>query len=356
MENLKQALSSIDLNYLLKIFDLQIAIAVLLFFVIFRTIFSRIIIKIYYKIIRNKKNPKESSMYRPLNILFVLIGVYCMIKILPTNKQVLFVMNKIYKLVVIYYVLKIVTNLINNDSKIFQSFFKDPTNKTVNMFMCKIIRCVIWIIYIFICISEIGYDLSGLLTALGLGSAALALAAQDLVKSLISGVSILTDKPFVIGDWIEVEQYQGKVIDITFRSVRIKSFNNSVITIPNSTITSSYVINWNRLTSRRFNCTLNLSLETPSEKIKKIVKEIKLVLENNPIVIKETIQVSLSQISTSSSDMRIVLFVRESEYDKFLKAQQDILCSLLFLVEKENIDLAYPTQTLYVKRKDEIEN
>jgi len=122
------------------------------------------------------------------------------------------------------------------------------------------------------------------------------------------------------------------------------------------TITSSYVINCNILTSRRFNCTLNLSLETPSEKIKKIVKEIKLVLENNTIVIKETIQVSLSQISTSSSDIRIVLFVRESEYDKFLKAQQDILCSLLFLVEKENIDLAYPTQTLYVKRKDEIEN
>jgi len=118
--------------------------------------------------------------------------------------------------------------------------------------MCKIIRCVIWIIYIFICISEIGYDLSGLLTALGLGSAALALAAQDLVKSLISGVSILTDKPFVIGDWIEVGEYQGTVIDITFRSTRIKSNNNSVITIPNSTITSTYVINWNRLTSRRF--------------------------------------------------------------------------------------------------------
>ena len=99
-----------------------------------------------------------------------------------------------------------------------------------------------------------------------------------------------------------------------------------------------------------------LNSKAPYEMYKKIVKEIKLVLENNPIVIKETIQVSLSQISTSSSDIRIVLFVRESEYDKFLKAQQDILCSLLFLVEKENIDLAYPTQTLYVKRKDEIEN
>lgn len=357
MENLKQLISSINLNDLLKLFDIQIAIAILLFFILFRKVFSRVLIKIYYKIIKSKKNPKDSSMYRPLNIMFILIGIYCMIKILPTSPTMLLVMNKIYKLVIIYYVFKIVTNFISTDSIFLKKFFKDPTNKTVNMFLCTITKFVIWMIYIFIVFAETGYaeDLSGLFTALGFASAAVALAAQELVKSLISGVTILTDKPFVIGDWIEVDQYQGTVIDITFRSVRIKSFNNSVVTIPNSVITSSYVVNWNRLTSRRFECVLNLSLETPSEKIKKIVKEIKVVLENDPKVIKETIQVSLIDITACSNDIKIVLFLRESEYAKFLKAKQDVLCSLLFLVEKENIDLAYPTQTLYVKRNGDEE-
>ena len=357
MGSIKQMLSSINLNDLLKIFDLQISIAVLLFFIIFRTVFSKIIIKTYYKIIKSKKNPKDSNMYRPLNIMFILIGIYCMIKILPTNAQVLFVMNKIYKLVIIFYVIKIFTSLISTDSIFFKKFFKDPTNKTVNMFLCQIAKFIIWIIYLFIIFAEMGYakDLSGLVTALGVGSAAIALAAQDLVKSLISGVTILTDKPFVIGDWIEVDQYQGTVIDITFRSTRIKSYNNSVVTIPSSVITSAYVINWNRLTSRRFECILNLSLETPSEKIKKVVKEIKVVLENDPKVIKETIQVSLINITAYSNDIKIVLFLKEAEYVPFLKAKQDVLCSLLFLVEKENIDLAYPTQTLYVKRKEELE-
>lgn len=355
MENFKQMISSINLNDLLKIFDIQIAIAVLLFFVIFRTVFSRILIKTYYKIIKSKKHPKDSSMYRPLNIMFILIGVYCMIKILPTSAQVLYIMNKIYKLVIIYYVFKIITSCINSDSVFLKKFFRDPTNQTVNVFMCKIAKFIIWIVYFFIVMSELGYgqQLTALFTTLGVASAALALAAQDLVKSLISGVSILTDKPFVIGDWIEVDQYQGTVIDITFRSVRIKAFNNSVVTIPNSVITSSYVINWNRLTSRRFECVLNLSLETPSEKIKKIVKEIKVVLENAPKVIKETIQVSLINITAYSNDIKIVLFLREAEYVPFLKAKQDVLCSLLFLVEKENIDLAYPTQTLFVKRKED---
>lgn len=353
MENFKQMISSINLNDLLKIFDIQIAIAVLLFFVIFRKIFSKIIIKSYYKIIKSKKHPKDSSMYRPLNIMFILIGVYCMIKILPTNAQVLSIMNSIYKLVIIFYIFKIFTSFINNDSIFLKNFFKDPTNKTVNMFLCTIAKFIIWMVYFFIAMTEIGYDLSGLLTALGFASAAVALAAQELVKSLISGVTILTDKPFVIGDWIEVDQYQGTVIDITFRSVRIKAFNNSVVTIPNSVITSSYVVNWNRLTSRRFECILNLSLETPSDKIKKVVKEIKVVLENDPKVIKETIQVSLIDITAYSNDIKIVLFLREAEYVPFLKAKQEVLCSLLYLVEKENIDLAYPTQTLFVKRKED---
>lgn len=356
MENFKQLISSIDLNNLLKIFDIQIAIAILLFFVIFRKVFSKILIKGYYKIIKSKKNPKDSSMYKSLNIMFILIGIYFMIKILPTSKQILTHMNTIYKLVIIFYVCKIVTSFISNDSILLRKFFKDPTNNTVNMFFCQVLRFFIWIIYLFIVMSELGFikELNGVFTVLGLGSAAVALAAQDLVKSLISGVSILTDKPFVIGDWIEVDQYQGTVIDITFRSIRIKSFNNSVITIPNSVITSSYVINWNRLTSRRFETTLSLSLETPSEKIKKIVKEIKVVLENDPMVIKETLQVSLNAITSCSNDIRIVLFAREADFAKFLKVKQDILCSILFLVEKENIDLAYPTQTLYVKRKEEL--
>ena len=150
-----------------------------------------------------------------------------------------------------------------------------------------------------------------------------------MVKSILSGIAILSDKPFVIGDWIEVDQFQGTVIDITFRSTRIKSYNNAVITIPYSTITSNYVVNWNRLTSRRFDCVLNLTLDTPSEKIKKIVKEIKLMLQNDPKVIKETVEVTLNEIAASSCNVKIFLYVREAEYAKFLHAKQDIICDLL---------------------------
>ncbi len=358
MENIKQMLNSIDLNNLLAIFDFQIAIAVLLFFCVFRKIFSRILIKAYYKITKSKKNPKESQMYKPLNVFWVLLGMNCMIHILPTSENVLSIMNDIFRVIVIYFITRAISTLINEESIIFKKIVKNSKNKAVDRLICKILKVFLWVISIVISLNDLGFNVtgfSGLIAGLGIGSAALALAAQDMVKSIISGFTILTDKPFIIGDWIEVGQYQGTVVDITFRSVRIKAFNNAVVTIPNSIITSDYVINWNRLNSRRFDCVLNIHLDTQTEKIRKIVKEIKLTLQNNPDVIKETVEVHLDAISAYSADIKIFLYINVSDYVEFLKIKEDILCSLLFLAEKENIELAYPSQTLYVQGKELLE-
>ena len=357
IEWFKGVLTTINLDSLLKLFDFQIAICVLLIFVIFRGLFSRIIIKVYYKLIKSNKNAKESTMYKPFNIFFILLGVFCMINILPTSTFLLSILNQLFAVVAIYFATKAISTLITEDSFIGKRYFKNSTNTAVNKFVCKIARFILWFVAFVISTNILGFDLevfSGLVAGLGIASAGAALAAQDIVKSILSGMAILADKPFVIGDWIEVDKYQGTVIDITFRSTRIKSYDNSVVTVPNSTITSNYVVNWNRLTSRRFDCVLNLSLDTNSEKIRKVIKELKLILQNDPKVIKETVQVTFNAISPASCEVKIYLYVREADYAKFLQAKQDILCNILNVFERENIDLAYPTQTLYVKRKDEL--
>ena len=355
LDKLREIVHSINVDSLLKFYDSLMAIGVFLFFTVFRRVLSRLLIRVYYKIIKNDKSPKESSMYKPLNIFFVMLGVFCMINMLPTNQKALDIMNQIFSVVVIFYITKALSTLLTVDSVLGKRYFKNSKNPAVNKFVCTILRVVLWCVAALVATARLGFDLevfSGLVAGLGIASAGAALAAQDIVKSMLSGVAILSDKPFVIGDWIEVDQFQGTVIDITFRSTRIKSYNNAVITIPNSTITSNYVVNWNRLTSRRFDCLLNLALDTPSEKIKKVVKEIKLMLQNDPKVIKETVEVTLNEIAASSCNVKIFLYVREAEYAKFLHAKQDILCDLLHLFEKENVELAYPTQTLFVKERN----
>lgn len=343
-------LSREELANIIKVFDIQIAVVLVLVCYLTKSIFAKFILGTIFKFQKRKEKAKNSKMYKSLEMIYMFFGIFLAIKILPFGEQVQSIMKALLKISLIIFITKFITTVILvKDSKIMQKMFAKSENEAVNNFICKILGVVVWFIAIFIIFTELGYDLSGLITGLGLGTAIISLAAQDTVKSLLSGVSILTDKPFVIGDWISVGNYAGTVLNITFRSTRIRCADNSVVTIPNSVITSEYVINWNQLSSRRFDCTLNLNLDETSEKIKKLTREIKMVLTNKEYIDENSVHVVFSNISAYSSDIRIILYVKETDYFKYLKYQEDIYCSLLNILEKENIELAYPTETVHVK-------
>ena len=352
MEALKAKLVSIDIKNLIAIFDIQIAIAIIIVFFLTRSLFAKSVLKIVNKIRKEKEDVKEDVMYKPLKTFFALLGLYLAIRILPVNSQVMVISNDIFKIIVMIFITKCITSAINPKSVIFKSLTNYSSNKMVNNFICKIARGFIWIVSFFIILYMNKINLNGLAAGLGIGSAVIALAAQDLVKSLLSGIAILTDKPFNIGDWIEVGTFSGSVTDITFRSTRIKTANNSIINIPNATIATSYVTNWNKLATRRFDLTLGLSMQTNAEKIKKIVREIRFVLENNPNVVPDSVVVNFNDISAYSNDIKIYLYLKEKDYVRYLQLREELLCDLLELIEKENIDLAYPTQTLLINNQE----
>ena len=356
MEAIKQMITSIDINRLLTIFDIQIAIGIALFFIIFRTAFSKLVIRAFYLIIKSKRNPKNSTMFKVFNGFFIVSGLYIAVRIINNNAQLAYFANKVYQITIAYCISRGIVSQLTDGTILVKKLFGEGS-RAVDKLLCKILRAFVWLVFLFVVANLLGFNLSGLggvVTGLGVVSAVAALAAQDLVKSLLSGFVILTDKPFVIGDWISVGDYEGTVIDITFRSVRLKSYNNAIVTIPNSLITECYVSNWNRLTSRRFDCTLGLSLNTSTEHVRRVVKEIRTVLKNNEDIISDTVNVNISDISTGSINIKIYLYIKRTEYAQFLKVKQDIYCSLLYLMEKENIELvSFPTQTVYLNRKDE---
>ena len=98
---------------------------------------------------------------------------------------------------------------------------------------------------------------------------------------------------------------------------------------------------------------MGLHLDTRSQEIRKILKQIKVVLANNPNVIEDTIQVNFGEIADSSANIKMYMYINETDYRKFLNIKEEILCSLLALIEKDNIELAYPTQTVYLKNHSE---
>lgn len=344
-------LSKENLTKIIHLFDIQIAIVIVLLVFVTKSFFAKTVLKVVNKILKRDKKPEESGMYKTLKFTYVFLGIYLAIKILPFENRINILMTSLMKSAIIIFIANFINNVVlDKDSKFFKKTGK-KSNETVNNFVSVILKVVVWIIAIYIIIAGVlGFtQINGLVTGLGLGTVVISLAAQDTVKSLFSGFTILTDKPFVIGDWIEVGTYAGTVIDITFRSTRIRCANNSIVTIPNSTITEDLVINWNKLKTRRFECILTLEMGTTPEQIKKLIKELKVVICSKDYVKADTVYVGFNNIAEFSLDIKIFMYVTETNYVKFLKVQEDLYYEFLNVLAKENVGLAYPTETVIMK-------
>ncbi len=348
-------IKTINVDYLIKYARI---IIIILAFQLIGPIISRVIIKIVHKITKSKKRVTDSGYYTPLKYFFYILGFYICIYHLGTTEGIRILANKVMKIMTIILLTKGTADSITPTCFIFtiinKERYESNGNEALNVFLSKVLRVIIYIIAIFIVISELGYgqNLNGLAAGLGIGSAAIALAAQDLVKSLLGGFSIITDKPFEIGDYIEIGVYSGTVIDITFRSTRIRAINNSIINIPNSLITTEYIINWNKLESRIIETNIRISLDSNTEKINRCISKINTILKVNNIVKEDSVQVHLESIMPDCNSIKIRAYVNVTEYNEFLTVRDKIYCDILNVLEMENIELVYPTQLVYTKSKE----
>lgn len=158
------------------------------------------------------------------------------------------------------------------------------------------------------------------------------------------------DKPFSVGDWIHTEKYEGTIEDITFRSTRIRTADNSVVTIPNSIFSNEVIANWSKLEKRKIEISLRLPLETKAQELEILSKKFKIVLENNKDILEDSIQVDVNKIKEDNIEISIVLYTSITEYNKFLNIKQEININILKILEAEGIKLAYPGRNVYVQK------
>ena len=190
-------------------------------------------------------------------------------------------------------------------------------------FVLKAIRIVIYLIAGFLVLTELNYNINGLVAGLGLGSVVITLAAQDTAKNLFGGLVIFLDKPFIVGDWIELEGYEGTVEDITFRSTRVRTFENSLVNIPNSVIANSSIINWSKMEKKRNKVNLCLELDTPLEKVQIVQKRIKDMLIQHDDVIDETIIVRFDNITDNGINLMVSSYTNSIDYASYLEEKKN---------------------------------
>ena len=304
--------------------------------------------------VKDRKKIKENGFYKPLKIFFVVLGIYIGFMVLQLPQDIFNVITKIFRICTILLAAKGFANLFDSSSESFAKFREkihfNGNDTTINFFS-KVAKALIYIIAGFILISELGYDLGGLATGLGISSVVIALAAQDIAKSFLAGISIISDKPFEIGDYILVDTFAGTVEDITFRTTRIRDAENQIIVLPNSMLASANITNATKREKRRYYLLLTLELDTPLEKVANFTENIKLTLNNHPNVIKDSIKVFFDTISANGIDVSINFYTDLTDRLEFMKFKEEINYTLLDMANQEGLALAYPSQSIYLKKE-----
>ncbi len=216
-------------------------------------------------------------------------------------------------------------------------------------FATKTLKVLVVVLGALMIFQGFGLNVMSLLAGLGLGGLALALAAQDTAANVFGSITILMDQPFKIGDYVKVQDVEGLVEEIGFRSTRVRTFYNSVVSIPNATVAKEKIDNMGERPMRRIRHTLGIHYDTPTKKIEEFCDGLRYAISQHDKVDKETVIVIFNGCGDSALNIlvnfHIVVFdnVQENEL------QQKILLEALDLARKLKVDYAYPTRTVYMQ-------
>lgn len=357
MENIRDFFESLKAIQINQVIDVIIAILIYILFRCLSKSLAYMTVKIFKPKAKNKKEIRNNAFYNPLKIFYVILGIYLAIlfikKSIGLNDWLSDKINILFKISIIILAANGIANSLTTNNRGINKL-KERMNPDVEdsmfKFILKGIRIIIYVIAGFMVITELGFNLNGLIAGLGIGSVVITLAAQDTAKNLFGGLVIFLDKPFVVGDWIEVDKYEGTVEDITFRSTRVRTFENSVVNIPNAVIANDSIINWSRMEKRRNKVNLCLDLDTPLEKVQIVQQRIKEMLMQHDDVIDDTIIVRFDNITDNGINLLVCSYTNSVDYASFLEEKEKINFKIMQILKEENVELAYDTKTVFLKK------
>jgi len=197
-------------------------------------------------------------------------------------------------------------------------------------------------------LANLDVNIASLIAGVGIGGLAIALAAQDTIKNLLGGLTVFTDKPFEVGDWVVIGDSEGTVEEVGFRSTKVRTFYNSRVTIPNMHMTDGVVDNMGARAWRRYKTTLGLAYHTPPEKVQAFVEGVRATIRANPSMRTDYYMVEFHGFGPSTLDVLLYCFIRAGDWNEELRVRHILNLDILRLAESLQVEFAFPTQTLHV--------
>ncbi len=289
---------------------------------------------------------------RPIYFFVIIVGFYYAIDQLSILKPFQYYITQIFLVAEVFLVAYIITRIIN----VILSWYAERIAKTGKKALSSNILIVFKkILHVFVYIFAFLYllyvskiDLSGAVVGLGVTGIAIAFALQSILGDAFSAFTIYFDRPFEIGDYVIIGNYEGTVTNISMKSTRLKLLQGEELIVSNKEITSGSLRNFKKMENRRVAFSIAVTYDTPLVKLKKIPALIKKIVETCDNV--EFQRVHFKELGTFSLNFEIVYLLSNPDYVKYLDTQQTINYAIKEVFEKEKIELAFPTQTIMVNQ------
>jgi MscS family membrane protein len=214
----------------------------------------------------------------------------------------------------------------------------------------RVLKIFVVVLGFLFILSKLRFDITALLAGISIGGLAIALAAQETIKNFFGSLMIFFDKPFQIGDWITADSIDGTVEEVGFRSTRIRTFRNSVITVPNGKLTDMAIDNHGLRLYRRFYTTITVTYDTPTHLLESFVAGLKKIVDSHPKTRKDNYHVYFNNMSAYSLDIMFYVFIEVPTWQEELKHKEEILFAIMKLAKSLGIQFAFPTQTLHMEK------
>ena len=210
------------------------------------------------------------------------------------------------------------------------------------------VRLFVTFVGLLFVLQNLDINVSSLIAGLGLGGLAIALAAQDTVRNLLGGVTIFADKPFEVGDWVVVDGVEGTVEAVGFRSTRVRTFYNSLISVPNGNLMDSGIDNMGQRRWRRYKTTLGVAYHTKPDQLQAFVEGIRAIIQANPGMRQDYYIVEFHGFGATSLDILVYCFIDAEDWNEELRTRHVLNLDIMRLAESLQVEFAFPTQTLHI--------
>ena len=338
------------------IFQILIGIGIFFIFLIFRGIISKVIIKKLEAIAKRTTNKLDDTfvhaMVGPARFLPIVLGFFIASYYMSFGEDARAVVETINRTLITILIFWLIHQIVEPISYILSGLDKMLTRELIG-WIIKSLKILIFILGLAAVLELWGIKIGPIIAGLGLFGVAVALGAQDLFKNLISGILVLVEKRFKIGDWILVEGIiEGIVEKIGFRSTVLRKFDKSLAIIPNFQFAENAVINISETTNWRIDWAITLQYDTTVDQLKKIRNEIESHINKSDDFDKAVgVAVRVEKFSDSSIDMRVRCFTTSNSFSTWLEVKERLAIEIKQIVEGNRAAFAFPSQSIYIEKK-----